>query len=285
MRVAVFSDVQANLQAMQVVVEDILAWDPELVVMNGDLVNRGPTNLPCLELFEALRQGRGWLPLRGNHEDWVLRCAEQPPGSAVEAEMRRFTDWTAQELGDKVGLMRDWPDHLSFSCPRGEHWVHVTHGSMKGNRLGVSQNVADQELAERLPEDVALFVGAHTHKALQKHFAGVDIINVGSVGSPFDGDTRASYGRLEYRNSGWHTQIVRLAYDRLATERAFRDAGFLDQGGPLAQIIFEEWKRAQMLIRFWSAAYQEAVLAGEIGLQRSVDQFLSGIGEAGRLRT
>jgi len=278
MRVAVFSDVQANLQAMQVVVEDILTWDPELVVMNGDLVNRGPTNLPCLELFEELRRHRGWLPLRGNHEDWVLRCVEQSPRSAVEAEMRRFTDWSARELGEKLGLMRDWPDHLSFAGPGSEHWVHVTHGSMKGNRLGVSQNVADEELAERLPQDVSLFVGAHTHKALQKHFAGVDIINVGSVGSPFDGDARASYGRLEYRNSGWHTAIVRLAYDRLGTERAFRDSGFLDQGGPLARIIFHEWKRAEMLIRFWSREYQDAVLAGEIGLQESVDVFLAGIG-------
>lgn len=277
MRVAVFSDVQANLQAMQVVVEDILAWAPEIVVMNGDLVNRGPTNLPCLELFEELRRDHGWLPLRGNHEDWVLRCAEQPPASAVEAQMRQFTDWAARELGEKLELMRDWPDHLSFSGPRGEHWVHVTHGSMKGNRLGVSQNVADEELAERLPADVSLFVGGHTHKALQKHFAGVDIINVGSVGSPFDGDTRASYGRLEYRNSGWHTEIVRLPYDRVATEQAFRDSGFLDLGGPLARIIFQEWQRAEMLIRFWSAEYQDAVLAGQIGLQESVDAFLAGI--------
>ena len=149
---------------------------------------------------------------------------------------------------------------------------------MKGNRLGVSQAVEDQELAERLPEDIALFVGGHTHKALQKHFAGVDIINVGSVGSPFDGDTRASYGRLEYRNSGWHTEIIRLPYDRVATEREFRDSGFLDEGGPLARIIFFEWKRAQMLIRFWSREYQDAVMAGEIGLQESVDEFLAGIG-------
>lgn len=277
MRVAVFSDVQANLQAMQVVVEDILAWDPELVVMNGDLVNRGPTNLPCLQLFETLRRTRGWLPLRGNHEDWVLRCAEQPPKSEIEAQLRRFADWSSRALGDSLALLRDWPDHLSFPGPGGEHWVHVTHGSMKGNRLGVSQRVADRELAERLPEDVALFVGGHTHKAWQRHFGGIDIINVGSVGSPFDEDVRASYGRLEYRTSGWHAEIVRLPYDRAATEREFGDSGFLDQGGPLARIIFEEWKRARMLIRFWSGTYQEAVLAGNIGLQESVDRFLSGI--------
>ena len=277
MRVAVFSDVQANWQAMQVVVEDILAWDPELVIMNGDLVNRGPTNLPCLEGFDRLRRERGWLPVRGNHEDWVLRCAAEPPTSEIDAQMRLFADFAARELGPKAELMRDWPDHLSFADPGGSHWVHVTHGSMKGNRFGVSQNVDDAELAARLPEDVALFVGAHTHKALKKRFAGTDLINVGSVGSPFDGDPRASYGRLEYRNSGWHTEIVRLAYDRAATERAFEDSGFIEQGGPLALIIFQEWKRAELLIRYWGAKYREAVLAGEVDLQASVDEFLAGI--------
>ncbi|NJO56069.1 MAG: metallophosphoesterase, partial [Rhodospirillales bacterium] len=38
MKVAIFSDVQANLPAMEVAVERILDWDPDLVVMDGDLV-------------------------------------------------------------------------------------------------------------------------------------------------------------------------------------------------------------------------------------------------------
>lgn len=277
MRVAVFSDVQANWEAMQVVVDDILAWNPELVVMNGDLVNRGPSNLPCLESFQRLRRDRGWLPVRGNHEDWVLRCLRQPPSSEIDAQMRLFADFAVRQLGAKAEWMDDWPDHLSFADPGGTHWVHVTHGSMKGNRAGVSQTVEDAELAQRLPDDVALFVGAHTHKALKKHFAGIDVINVGSVGSPFDGDPRASYGRLEFRNSGWHTEIVRLPYDRAATERAFVESGFMELGGPLARIIFQEWKRAELLIRYWGVRYRDAVLAGEVDLAVSVDEFLRGI--------
>ena len=81
MKVAVFSDVQANLPAMEVAVEHILAWDPDLVVMDGDLVNRGPSSAACLDVFETLQRGRGWLPVLGNHEVWVLHCAQSRPAT------------------------------------------------------------------------------------------------------------------------------------------------------------------------------------------------------------
>jgi putative phosphoesterase len=275
MRIAVFSDVQANLQAMEVVVEDIRRWDPELVVMAGDLVNRGPSNRECLEQFDTLRTKYGWLPVQGNHEEWVLRSFEETPGTAVEAEMRRFTDWAAAQIGrERRDLLADWADHLCFHGPDGR-WVHVTHGSMLGNRAGISQSIPDESLDERLPEDVSLFVGGHTHKVHRRVYRGIEVVNVGSVGSPFDRDERAAYGRFEFRNGQWRTELLRLSYDRAATDRAFEDSGFIEGGGPLARIIYEEWKRADMLIRFWGQRYQAAVLAGEISLQASVDQFLA----------
>ena len=277
MRVAVFSDVQANLQAMEVVVEDIQHWGPDLVVMAGDLVNRGPSNRECLELFDALRRKHGWLPVQGNHEEWVLRCLEEMPRSAIDAEMRRFTDWAAAQIGrERASLLADWPDHLCFQAAD-DRWVHVTHGSMLGNRAGISQSTPDELLDERLPEEISLFVGGHTHKVHQRRYHGVEVVNVGSVGSPFDRDERAAYGRFELRNGRWRTDVVRLAYDRAATDRAFEDSGFVAGGGPLARIIYQEWKRADLLIRFWGQRYQAAVLAGEISLEASVDEFLSAL--------
>lgn len=275
MRIAVFSDVQANIQAFEVVAEDIDRWDPDLVIMAGDLVNRGPSNAECLSLFVDRATQKGWLPIVGNHEEWVLRCFDEPPANPLEAEMRRFTDWAAAQIGAADGeVMRDWPDHLLLQGT-GDAWVHVTHGSMAGNRAGVSQSLSDDQLRERLPENVSLFIGGHTHKVHQRRFGDTDVVNVGSVGSPFDLDERASYGRFELRDGRWHTHILRLPYDRAATERDFHDSGFLDEGGPLARIIFEEWKCADMRIRYWAERYQAAVLAGDIGLAESVDAFFA----------
>ena len=278
MKVAVFSDVQANLPAMEVAVEHILAWDPDLVVMDGDLVNRGPSSAACLDVFETLQRGRGWLPVLGNHEVWVLRCARQAPATALEAEMRRFADWTLAQIGERAGTLSTWPDHLTLHAPGDSTWVHVTHGTMAGNRDGVSASVTDQALVDRVPEDLALFVTAHTHKPLERRLGATRIVNVGSVGSPFDGDPRGSYAQLEHRGGLWHSRIVRLEYDRDRTERDFRASGMLEDGGPLAKILFEEWRRARGLMSLWRSDYEPAVVAGARPLAAAVADFLAGLG-------
>lgn len=241
--------------------------------MNGDLVNRGPDSLGCLRLFLSLQHERSWIPLRGNHEDFVLHCGRAPATTELDRELRRFADWTAAQLGVEIREFDSWADHLCLQGP-GRSWVHCTHGTMLGNRDGISASLPDEALAERLPQDTPLFVTAHTHKPLERIYRGTRILNVGSVGSPFDGDPRASYGRIEYRNGSWRTRIVRFSYDRERTDREFRDSGFLDQGGPLARVIYQEWRRAQLLMPHWQRAYLERVKERDITLNDAVQAFL-----------
>lgn len=277
MKVAVFSDVQGNLPAMERVVEDILDWRPDLVVMNGDLVNRGPCNKAVLLLFEQLHQEQGWLALKGNHEDFVLDCMTAPIDQGPEAELRRFANWTLQQLGESAGLMMRWPDHLSFADPGYRHWVHVSHGTLAGNRSGISASVTDEGLEGQLPEDIALFVTAHTHKVHERCYRGTAILNIGSVGSPFDGDPRSSYARLWFDGQRWHHQIRRLAYDRARADADFHQSGFLAEAGPLALVIYQEWRRAELLMSHWKRDYLAAVQAAEISLADSVECFLASV--------
>jgi predicted phosphodiesterase len=274
MRVAVLSDVQDNLPALETVVAHIQAWQPDLVIMNGDLISRGPSSLACLELFDDLCRREGWLPVKGNHEEYVLHCGTQAPRSALDAAMRRFADWTLAQLGERVALLRDWPDHLCLQGP-GEQWLHATHGSLAGNRDGITASLTDEALAGKVPEDVAMFLVAHTHKPLLRPYKGMRILNVGSAGAPFDGDIRLSYARLEHRNGHWQVEIPRLEYDRERTARDFETSGFLDQGGPLARFIFEEWRRARLMMPLLQKRYLKPLLAAEIGLEAAVAEFLA----------
>lgn len=283
MKVAILSDVQGNLPAMEVAVERILAAGPDLVLMDGDLVNRGPVSLDCLDLFERLQREHGWLPLKGNHETWVLRCAREAPHSPLDAELRRFADWTARQLGPRLQALADWPDHLCFHAGPDDSWVHVTHGTLASNRQGVTAGIPDAELRGALPLDVALFVTAHTHRPLTRTVDGLPILNVGSVGAPFDGDPRGSYALLEFRRGAWHGEILRFDYDRRRTARDFRESGFLAEGGPLAAILFEEWRQARLLMPLWRRDHEPAVLAGERPLDAAVTDFLTRIDRPSRL--
>lgn len=273
MKVAIFSDVQANLPAMEAAIERILAWRPDLVIMDGDLLNRGPSSLACLERFDALRRAHGWLPVQGNHETWIQRCREQPPRSALDAEMRRFADWTLEQVRPRLDALDGWPDHLCFDHGRAG-WVHVTHGSMLGNRHGITARLSDAELRKAMAPEAALFVTAHTHRPLSRWIDGRAVLNVGSVGSPFDGDTRGSLALLEARGGRWRWTIERFNYDRERARRDFLDSGFIENGGPLARILYEEWSRARSLMPHWRRAFEASVLAGDCDLAQSVERFL-----------
>ena len=275
MKVAIFSDVQANLPAMQEVVERILNWGADLVIMDGDLVNRGPKSLDCLELFDRLRHEHGWLPVQGNHETWIQRCSREAPKTPLEADLRRFADWTFRQLEPRMAAMTGWPDHLCFHGGTEDSWVHVTHGTMASNREGISAGVPDEALRGKLPPDIALFVTAHTHRPLERVLDGTPILNVGSVGSPFDGDTRGSYAQLEWRAGRWQLEIVRFDYDRDQADRDFRQSGFIEEGGPLARVLYEEWRQARLLMPTWRRDFESAVLAGERPLAAAVKDFLA----------
>ena len=76
MRIAVLSDIHGNLPALRTVIADIDAWSPDLVVVGGDIVNRGPRSGECLDVLVERQWADGWRLLRGNHEDFVLDCAD-----------------------------------------------------------------------------------------------------------------------------------------------------------------------------------------------------------------
>jgi predicted phosphodiesterase len=278
MKVAIFSDVQAILPAMEEAVERIQAWGPDLVAMAGDLVNRGPKSRQCLDLFDRMRRERGWLPIQGNHEDWVLRCGHEAPTNPLDEEMRRFADWTYRQVAPSLPALTDWPNHLCFQGPGEAGWVHVTHGTMLGNRDGVSAATPDEVLRSKIPSDLALFVTAHTHRPMERMLDGTAVLNVGSVGSPFDGDPRGSYALLECRGARWHWEIVRFPYDRVRAVRDFKETGFLEEGGPIARILYQEWYQARSLMPLWRRHHEPAVLAGERPLGAAVDGFLAEIG-------
>ncbi|MGB4870484.1 MAG: hypothetical protein WBP47_10550, partial [Candidatus Promineifilaceae bacterium] len=68
--------------------------------------------------------------------------------------------------------------------------------------------------------------------------------------------------------------------DRAATERAFFASGFMDETGPVAHLVFQEWKTAVPLLPPWRQQYMNAVIHGDISLEQSVADFLRQCGLA-----
>ncbi len=275
MKLAVLSDIHGNLPALEVVLEDISRWGPDMVVLNGDLINRGPRSRACMQ---AIRQYQQQIHiLKGNHEEFVLRCAarEFQPG-VQEHEMRRFAHWTADQLDGLIDEVASWGDELELTDLDGGD-LCITHGTRLGKRDSIHANDDPEELAAKLGEPRTLFITAHTHQPLQLQYVDRQVVNIGSVGAPFDRDPRASYGRFNFIGGRWEAQIVRLEYDMEQTERDYRQSGFLDDGGPFARIMLTELRQSRGLMGPWMRRYHQAVLDGEITVERAVEEYMQSI--------
>lgn len=272
MKIAVLSDIHGNLPALEATLEDLDRWGPDLVVVNGDLVNRGPNSLACLELLIAAYPAARLL--RGNHEEFVLACAagDDDP-QRHDFDLRRFTHWTYAQLGEAAGQLAAWDDHLDMTDLEGGT-LHITHASRQGNRDGISLRTLDSELPAKLGEYRDLFVTSHTHRPFVRRFGGTLLVNTGSVGSPFDDDARASYGRFTFDGINWQGELARVAFDKARAEADFAASGLLDEGGPMTRLMLEELRQARMFVGPWMRRYHEAVLAGEITVERAVREFL-----------
>lgn len=276
MRIAVISDIHGNMPALETAVAHVEAWGPDQVVVNGDIVNRGPRSLDCLRLIQAKQQNAGWRVLRGNHEDYVLACGQpDSPHSGPQFEITRFAHWAYQQLNGDAAFLADLPEQFSWTAPDGREF-RVTHASMKGNRDGLYHNADDEILRQQIAPPPAVFVTGHTHRPFMRCVDDTLIVNAGSVGVPFDKDTRPSYGQFTWDEAnGWQAKIVRLDYDHALAEQDFVATGFLDEAGPLTQLMLLELRKGRGLIYRWGAQYEQAILAGEISVEQSVRELLS----------
>jgi len=272
MKIAVLSDVHGNLPALEVVLEDIARWVPDLVLVNGDLINRGPCSLQVLQLL--LQRHPDSIFLKGNHETFVLACgSREEPRSGPVYEIRRFTHWTYAQLGLEMKRIATWDDHLDLDDLEGGT-VHVTHGTRLGNRDGITPRTEEHKLQEKLGDRRDLFVTSHTHWPFIREFNDTLLVNSGSVGSPFDRDHRSSYAQLSFSRGRWRAEIIRLDYDRTRTERDYMESGFMDAGGPITRVMLMELRHARGLIAPWMRKYEAAVIRGEISLEQSVEMHL-----------
>jgi predicted phosphodiesterase len=279
MKLAVLADIHGNFTALQAVTIHLEQWQPNHVIVAGDIINRGPRSLDCLRFVQNKQRSQGWLTIRGNHEDYVMTQAQpDTPRSGPVFEAHRSSYWTYQQLDEDVSALAAMPFQHQLPGPEGG-LVCITHASMLGNRSGIYPVMSDDELREKIEPASSLFCVGHTHLPLIRHLNHTLVVNVGAVGLPFDGDTRASYAQVQWRCGRWSAEIIRLDYDRQQAERDFFETGFMTDSGALAPLILDEFRTARSHLFQWTATYQNRILAGELTMEDSTREFMSMIRE------
>lgn len=280
MKIAVLSDIHGNLPALTAVAQHIAHWQPDQVVVNGDIVNRGPLPRQCWQFVQERQAADGWLVTKGNHEDYVTAHLGQAPDFTDPLfQIQRLSYWTFQQMNGDVAPLANLPDSITLVGPDGSQ-VRICHASCRGNRDGIWPFTSDEAVREQIGScgrDTAVFVTGHIHQSFIRQVDDTLVINAGSAGQHCFGESRATYAQLTWHKGKWQAKIAYVPYDMAQTERDFHESGYLDEAGGVARLIFHEWRLATPILYHWIHQYQDGVLTGAVDLESSVAALLTEI--------
>lgn len=241
MKLAIISDIHANLAAFEAVIADIEQQGVDDIYCLGDIIGYGPDPRDCLEIAQRFR-----INLLGNHEEAVLVGA-----IGFNPKAKAAIDWTRDQLNletEPIEKNRDYWNFLGrLKRSHLEADTLFVHGSPREptREYLFSQDFQDRKKMDDVfssPKGVdwkVCFTG-HTHfpgvfaqERPYRFYSPADlqgrvavgglqhriIVNVGSVGQPRDGDQRASYVVLD----DGELRFCRVQYDIARTLARFNE--------------------------------------------------------------
>lgn len=225
---AILGDIHANLDALNVVLDDCRAQGVTDFLCTGDVVGYNACPRECMKIVRSL----GCPVVVGNHDYYV---ASQQNLDDFNPAAAAVVEWTREQLSeDDINWLRNLPFTVT------QMGVTLVHSTMDNpESFGyVFDNL--QAEANFLMQKTPVCFHGHTHCPMiyEKSMNGVFridpqdftlpigrkyFVNVGSVGQPRDGDPRATY--VIYDPKARQIRYRRLEYDIESAQAKIRLAG------------------------------------------------------------
>jgi putative phosphoesterase len=223
MRIAFISDIHGNAVALEAVLSDIEKKEVDKIFVLGDLCFRGPEPKRSLELVRSLNTD----VIKGNADEWVIRGVKvgEVPNHALDM-MNKERDWTVSQLDeDSLEYLGNLPNDLVLEFEKIK--VHAFHATPNSLFEVVLPSESDKVLMEKMMKvEADIYIYAHIHKPYIRFMDGKCLVNIGSVGLPFDGLRKSSYGLLEIKDADLQITIVRVNYEVNEEIRKFDESDY-----------------------------------------------------------
>lgn len=243
MVIALFSDIHANLPALQAFFADVETRKPDAIYCLGDLVGY---NIWPNEVINEIRK-RGIPTIAGNYDFGIGRSSDDC-GCAYKTDDEKANgavsiSFTNQIVKDEERhYLRTLPAHIKveFQLNHDKLNLLLVHGSPRKINEYLFEDRDERSMLRIMEQaDADIMCFGHTHKPYHRILnSGIDgndhyrhAINIGSVGKPKDDDPRGGYVLLHIHDwssitnkDSINVQFIRFDYDIETAAKAVEDS-------------------------------------------------------------
>lgn len=255
MKIALFSDIHANLPALEAFFADVDSRHPDVIYCLGDLVGY---NIWPNEVIAEIRKRR--IPtIAGNYDFGVGRSSDDC-GCAYKSESEKamgqisisFTNGIIGE--EERTYLRTLPAHIriEFRLNTDKLNLLLVHGSPRKVNEYLFEDRDEKSMLRIMEQaDADIMCFGHTHKPYYRILkSGPEetpryrhAINTGSVGKPKDGDTRGCYVMLTLDDNSTvlnresiSVEFIRFEYDIEKAAKAVENSPLPDEYATMLRI-------------------------------------------------
>ncbi|UZH54164.1 metallophosphoesterase family protein [Salinimicrobium tongyeongense] len=243
MKIALFSDIHANLPALEAFFADVEKRDIDSIYCLGDLVGY---NIWPNEVTEEIRK-RNIPTIAGNYDFGIGRNSDEC-GCAYKTDVEKANgavsiSLTNELISDKNrAYLRTLPAHIRVEFQLNDEKLNLllVHGSPRKINEYLFEDRAEKSLLRIMQDaDADIMCFGHTHKPYHRILNSGDeekahfrhAINLGSVGKPKDSDNRGCYVLLEIDENASaldkdsiKPHFIRFEYDIEKAAKAVEDS-------------------------------------------------------------
>ena len=222
MRIAVFSDIHSNYEALDAVINDINKNNYDKVYFLGDVLSKGPNPKECLELV----MNNNINMILGNHELYFVRGVDIDENiSEIEKEHQ---SWIRSNLDD---THRNYLLNCNLEINEEFEGVKVSfkHFFQKDSNLDYPFYSIDilstseiNGIIEKEKSDL-IFIG-HEHRVFEINHNNKKVFDVGSSGCTADNKTH--YFIVNINDGKYNIEKKELLYNRDKFEKIFLESDY-----------------------------------------------------------
>lgn len=243
MKIALFSDIHANLPALEAFFEDVNTRKPDAIYCLGDLVGY---NIWPNEVINEIRK-RGIPTIAGNYDQGIGLTSDEC-GCAyktdAEKDMGKISISYTNSLlkPEERKYLRTLPSHIrvEFQLNNDKLNLLLVHGSPRKINEYLFEDREEKSLIRIMQDaDADIMCFGHTHKPYHRilstepddnpHYRHA--INIGSIGKPKDNNPKACYVMLYISDNSSisnkdsvKVEFIRFDYDVEKASKAIEDS-------------------------------------------------------------